>query len=81
MSKRIHWSTRLMTTTSPVTGKTFYYMLMGRVFTRVSKEVYESREDDSTRVDSFHTETTKRGLVRQCKTVYGTHVKSGGNAQ
>jgi hypothetical protein len=49
-----------------------YYIKMCDVWRRVSKDVYQSREADADRSDTFLT-TIKNGKIYQFKTVYGEH--------
>ena len=70
--KAISWSSNLRITTNTATSKVYYYIGCCDVWRRVSKDDYESREQDAIRSNCFIT-TIKGDLVQNSKVVYGTH--------
>ena len=68
----IHWSSELKTVLNTQTNKTRYFMIRCGVWVRISKEAYESREDESNRTDCFLTQI-KGNLIHHSKSVYGVH--------
>ena len=78
MSSIINWCSNLKTVLNTSTNKTRYYFHICGVWRRVSKKDYESREDDSNRVDCFLTQI-RGDLIHHSKMIYGVHYSKSAN--